>query len=253
MDNNYWNSFSRKYTDNVLQIVERDLKEVFKKELNALANPRLKVADLGCGPGSLLKHLAPRFKKVYAVDFAEDLLKLAQTTNPFSNIEYLCHDFHTKKGFPFKADISFCVNALINPAYKKRLAMLRSVRRATKPSGKSIFIVPAYESIIYVYQAMIRVDMRYGASRTKGVKVMDRLFQKDVFSAVDAIVNIGGTPTKCFTREELAVFLSENGYKVIDIKKIEYSWEEEADNPPKWLGNPYPWDWMIVAQKVEKR
>ena len=36
------------------------------------------VADLGCGTGPLLPHLAKRFDRVIALDFARGMLKLAK-------------------------------------------------------------------------------------------------------------------------------------------------------------------------------
>ena len=33
------------------------------------------------------------------------------------------------------------------------------------------------------------------------------------------------------------------------IEKINYNWKTEFNQPPKWLKEPYPWDWMCVAEK----
>jgi hypothetical protein len=38
---------------------------------------------------------------------------------------------------------------------------------------------------------------------------------------------------------------------VLDVLKMEYDWatEMEDDNVPTWMGEPYPWDWIMVAKK----
>jgi hypothetical protein len=34
------------------------------------------------------------------------------------------------------------------------------------------------------------------------------------------------------------------------FQKIEYNWDTEFIKPPKWLKEPRPWDWMVVARKL---
>jgi hypothetical protein len=79
---------------------------------------------------------------------------------------------------------------------------------------------------------------------------MERLYANEVISTIDGIVNIGGELTKCFMQQELDKFLTDVGYVVESIKKIEYGWKEEINNPPQWMKDPYPWDWLIRVRKL---
>ena len=61
---------------------------------------------------------------------------------------------------------------------------------------------------------------------------------------------IDNVPTKHYLKEELQLLLSNEGFIAEDFKKIEYEWNTEFLKPPKWLPEPKPWDWMVVARKL---
>ena len=60
---------------------------------------------------------------------------------------------------------------------------------------------------------------------------------------------IGGVATKHYLKEELHTIMDKLGLGIINIKKLEYSWQTEFTNPPRWLKSPFPWDWFIIAKK----
>lgn len=252
MNNDYWNSLKENYTDNVLEITNQDLSGVLLKEIELLSGKATTAADLGCGPGSLLKLLAPRFQSVYAVDFAQALLDQAQQEYPFSNITFIQHNLAGTKPLKFKVDAAFCINAMINPSYEKRFKMATNVKNAIKTKGVAIFVVPAFESIFNTYKALIRCEQTTPNIRARTVHNLEKLYSKEVISPIEGIVDIGGTPTKTYTREGLMTFLEEVGLKVKRIEKVEYRWEEELDNPPLELRAPYPWDWLAITTQNTK-
>jgi hypothetical protein len=45
--------------------------------------------------------------------------------------------------------------------------------------------------------------------------------------------------------------LQHSGFEVVEAQKVEYTWATEFNNPPKWLTNPCPWDWLVVAKKIK--
>ena len=63
-------------------------------------------------------------------------------------------------------------------------------------------------------------------------------------------LDIDNVATKHYLREELTVLLDREGFAIDKFQKIEYSWKTEFNNPPKWLKDPKPWDWMVVARKL---
>jgi hypothetical protein len=60
---------------------------------------------------------------------------------------------------------------------------------------------------------------------------------------------IDNVPTKHYLKEELQLLLANEGFKTTDFQKIEYEWDTEFLNTPKWLKEPKPWDWMVIARK----
>ena len=250
MNNQYWNSLAESFTDHVLEISSYDQSGVLKEEIAHAAKNGRVAADLGCGTGGFLKDLSPHFKILHAVDYAVELLEKARERTSSPNIKYTHHNLAGGKPLPFKADVTFCVNALISPSSNQREKMARCVWRTTKFKGVSIFVVPSFESAMNTYHARIRCQMREGKRRHHAVREMERLYRKEVKSSIDRIVSIGGTLTKCFTREEIAVFLSDIGFEVLRIRKIEYPWSEELDHVPQWLKDPYPCDWFALARKT---
>ena len=44
--------------------------------------------------------------------------------------------------------------------------------------------------------------------------------------------------------------LEKRRMEIIHLKKIEYPWDTEFNDPPKWMGAPYPWDWFVLAKKL---
>ncbi|MBK6839869.1 MAG: hypothetical protein IPG90_17640 [Bacteroidetes bacterium] len=46
-------------------------------------------------------------------------------------------------------------------------------------------------------------------------------------------------------------FLNAGKFAVQNIDRLEYSWATEFTSPPKWLRDPYPWDWVVEVKRVK--
>ena len=250
MNSAHWDSLAQNFNAEVLQIVDRDLSGVFFEELDQVANGRGTAADLGCGAGSLLPHLGERFEHVYAVDFAPRLLELAERNVEYDNVEYVRCNLASSREMPFEADVTFCVNALIHPRHFIRQKILNSVFRATAPGGSAMVVTPSLESVYNTYQALIRCAERQEESRHQTVRQLNRSFSREVLSPVEGIVDIGGAQTKCFMLEELLLFMEEAGFELERARRVRFPWSEEIADAPRWLRDPYPWDWLIVARRA---
>jgi hypothetical protein len=75
----------------------------------------------------------------------------------------------------------------------------------------------------------------------KGLRLWNNLLQ--------GVMDIDEVPHKHFLAEELQLLFSRGGFTILQLEKIEYSWKTEFNKPPRWLGKPYPWDWMIVVER----
>ncbi|MCP4266123.1 MAG: class I SAM-dependent methyltransferase [Candidatus Brocadiaceae bacterium] len=244
-----WNSLAPEFEKHVFEIVSYDMNGILKEQVELVSKENKTAADLGCGTGSLLPHLSCKFETVYAVDFAAELLKVAKQKNDGTNVQYLSHNLAGVDPLPFTVDVTFSVNTLIGTNNTKRMNMAKSIWRTTKRDGLCFVVVPSMESIIHIYQSLVRCKVQEKIARHHAISTMNRLHKKEVLSPVDGVVNIGGVPTKCYTREEITIFLSEIGFTIERILRVEYPWAEEIDNPPRWLKEPYPWDWLIIGRR----
>ena len=249
MDRQYWDSLADNYEDNLLEISREDIEGALADELSLLRGKDVSVADLGCGPGSLLPLLVRYFNDVIAVDYAEQLLNQARRRCRSRKVRFASYDLSEGRKLPFKVEVVCCINALIDPDRNKRTGMLRSLRSVMQKKGVAVIVVPALESVFHVYHTLRMIRERAGGMDGLGLREAERMLRAEVQSFSDGIVRVGGTPTKYWMREELINCLKEQGLRVQRIRKVEYKWSEEIVNPPGWLHEAPPWDWMVLCEK----
>lgn len=249
VDRENWDSLAATYERDLLEIVCGEGGGTLEEELAALADPSRRVADLGCGPGSLLPFLVERFGEVIAVDYAQELLEVARRRCRSRKVEFHCHDLSNGKDLPFKVEVACCVNALIDPDRGKRTRMARAVASSLVPKGAAVIVVPALESVFHVYHTLERIRQREGGSAGFTEKQADRMLRQEVDSFAGGIIRVGGILTKYWMREELVALLADHGLSPRRVRKVEYGWREEIDHPPAWLKGAMPWDWLVVAEK----
>ncbi len=250
VDRDYWNSLAETYGRDLLEIVHEAGAGVLRDEIARFAAPEHRVADLGCGPGSLLPFLSKHFREVVAVDYAEELLDAARRRCGERNVTFHRHDLSSGKELRLEVEVACCVNALIDPDRRKREMMVRTVASSVAAGGTVVIIVPALESVFHVYHSLLRCRRRQGSPAGLTEKQAERDLAAEVDSLAGGIVRVGGVPTKYWMREEIAGALEDHELMVKRMRRVEYAWKEEIDDPPAWLLKPQPWDWLVVAQRV---
>lgn len=63
------------------------------------------------------------------------------------------------------------------------------------------------------------------------------------------LVPIENVLTKHYLREEIKAILGESGFRVRQLTKIQHGWDTEVTDPPRWMKEPHPWDWLLLAEK----
>ena len=247
MDRDYWDSQAKEYERNLLEIVREDRAGALAEELARLGGSGRRVADLGCGPGSMLPLLVRHFEEVFAIDYARQLLKLARERYPSRKITYTCRDLTRGCQLPFRVEVACSINALIDPDSRKRQGMLRSLRSVLEPGGTALIVVPALESVFHVYHTLRIIRERSGRPDGLSKKEAERALREEVVSFTDGVIRVGSVPTKYWMRGELGITLADHGLELLRVRRLQYSWEEEIDNPPAWLGRAGPWDWLAVC------
>jgi 2-polyprenyl-3-methyl-5-hydroxy-6-metoxy-1,4-benzoquinol methylase len=129
---------------------------------------------------------------------------------------------------------------------------LRGMASRLKPGGHLILNVPSVESLLYSYFRETEWWRKLGNPPREAEALVDASYIIQPDKTAQGIFIRGTEPTKHYLREELIVLgRQEMGLEVLDVLKMEYDWntEMEDDNVPEWMGDPYPWDWIMVAKK----
>jgi SAM-dependent methyltransferase len=251
----YWDRLATLYSDKVLEITAIDAKGLLARTAESFGGADAVAADFGCGIGATTRVFAPFFKRVIGVDFSPKLLEEAKRQTRATNVSYVLADLAAEKVAQIEADVGFCVNCLIAPSHEIRMRIARNIAKCVVGRGKVAFVVPSLESVLRTYHALIRLDAADGASRRQATQRITLLAKREVRSIAEGVVEIGGEPTKHYLGDEIAEFLTDAGFKIDTIDRVEYGWDVELDfefaeesTPEASPGERQPWDWLLVGE-----
>lgn len=247
MDRNYWEKIAPDYNDEIFDVLQNDTKGLIVSAIKKVSSKNKTVIDIGCAIGKWLPVLSPAFKKVYAVDISKENLEIAKKLYPeFSNVEYDRIDMSNAKAKMPLCDVGICINAILTDSLKKRNIFFSNLQKCIKKNGHLILVIPSLESSMLT--SIIRQRWNPDKDADEVIRKNKTGFQlKNILQGNAEIDNV---PTKHYLKEELQLLLANEGFEAEDFQKIEYDWKTEFIAPPKWLNEPKPWDWMVVARKI---
>jgi SAM-dependent methyltransferase len=172
MNEAYWDRLASTYTDEVHDNLAADRDGVIVRWLDEFASQRKTAVDFGCGIGHYLRALAPRFRSVHALDHSSELLRGARASHrDLDSVVYQKVDLSRPlKGWK-PVDFGVCMNVLIAPNHGWRTKMLTTMRRALKPGGHLLMLLPSLESSLYTDTRLIEWNMRRGMSHDRALRV----------------------------------------------------------------------------------
>jgi len=244
----HWNRIGGGYDDEIFDVFRSDRNKILPRYFKKHRQPNGKVIDFGCGTGKAFPFLSPAFRQVTGYDISDSLLKVAET-RPFKNIKLQQADL-TRTNLRFDpADFLFCCNVIMLPKMEMNKAMFRNVYKSLKPGGHALIVVPSLESMFYTAFRLIDWNRRQG-TKPEEIPASDlAYFSASKLKLVEGIIHIDNVPTKHYTEPELLALLDEAGLTVTATERIEYDWTSEFSNPPKWMKEPYPWDWLVECRR----
>jgi SAM-dependent methyltransferase len=250
MKREYWNKLAGCYEDEIFSVLHYDRKQLVIQEIRKLGTPEKTAGDYGCGPGHFLPYLAENFQKVFAIDISRGLIaKAKKKCSHLSNIEYIPVDIAANGLRLANTHFILSVNAIIMPSLACRLRILDVMARHILKDGHLVLVVPSLESAMLTDFRLIELNLRYGFGPASAVRAG---FEKPNHRRLhQGIVPIDGVPTKHYLKEELVAMLERRNLRIKEISKIEYQWDTEFDSPPRWMKDPLPWDWLVIAQKTK--
>lgn len=247
MDRTYWEQIAPDYNEEIFDVLHNDKRELIRSAIMKLASPRKTVIDAGCAIGKWLPVLSPNFKKVIAADISARNLDIAKKKYPaFKNVDYLRVDMSARNIKIPRADVVVCINAILTSSVKKRDAFFSNISNCLNKNGFLVLVVPSLESYLLtkIIQQRWKIDRKLfdeTVRNKEGAMKYENMLQGNM--EIDQVF------TKHYLKEELELLLEKEGFSPGSFEKIEYSWDTEFVNPPGWLKDPKPWDWLFVAKK----
>ncbi len=250
MNKRYWDRMAAHYEDEIFDSLANDRQRIVLSHLKKYAAPDSVACDVGCGIGKYLPELASRFKHVYAIDLSDRLLERARTTYAdLNNITYIQSNLAKPELKIKKPAFAICMNVLIMPGYRTRRRILEHIHQKLVKGGHLLLMLPSLESALLSNVQLIEWNMLHGMSYGQSLAEGLQPTAEGGGSVVEGILEVDSVPTKHFIREEAIVTLRNIGFSVLSVEKVEYDWNTEFDNPPPWMQDPHPWDWLFVLKK----
>ncbi len=247
MDRKYWETIAPKYETEIFDVLRNDTSGSIVAAIEEMASPDKTVIDIGCAVGKWLPVLAPKFKTVIAADISAKNLQIAKEKYPeYDNVEYSRMDFSADELTVTPCDTAICINAILTDSLEKRINFFQALSLCMNAGGELVLVVPSLESKLY---ANIIADRWNVDDAENDILPVGKLATQKISNIRQGVTDIDNVPTKHYLKEELELLLTLEGFEVNLVKKINYGWNTEFHKPPKWLKDPYPWDWMCTARK----
>jgi len=247
MERKYWETIAPDYNEEIFDVLANDKKGIISKTIRRFASKQNSVIDIGCAIGKWLPALSPAFKKVYAVDISQKNLDIAKQLHPqFKNVQYNRVDMSNAKAKLPKSDFGICINAILTDTQQKRNIFFSNLQKCVKKGGHIILVIPSLESAMLT--SIIR--QRWNPDKDAKNSIQKSSIKNQLQNLLQGNTSIDGVPHKHYLKEELQLLLNNEGFITEEFNKIEYEWDTEFLNPAKWLKEPKPWDWMVLARKM---
>jgi len=246
MERDYWERIAPDYNTEIFDVLKNDERGLITSALKKYSSKEKTVIDIGCAIGKWLPFLSPAFKKVYAIDISSANLKIAEKLYPgYKNVEYIRVDMSDSNAKLKKCDFAICINAILTASLKKRIIFFNNLNKCVKKEGHLLLVVPSLESSMLT--SIIR--HRWNPDKDASSYISKSKNNQQFKNLLHGNAELDNLPTKHYLKEELEMLLNKEGFEATEFKKIEYDWKTEFYKPPRWLKNPRPWDWMVLAMK----
>jgi 2-polyprenyl-3-methyl-5-hydroxy-6-metoxy-1,4-benzoquinol methylase len=249
MDENYWDNIAHDFDEEIFDTLRHDRHQVILSYIDRFRSLQSTACDIGCGTGKYLPTLAERFKTVRAIDISAKCLEVAQENcRHLDNVTYFKADLSAAPLRLRRYRFGISVNVLIMPSPETRMAIFRNLPAFIAQNGYLLLVVPSLESALHSKERLLDWNAKSKARHDEAFSIKPTGSKSRVAFASEGVVNLDGTLTKLYLKEELVTLLEQVGFKVSSVAKVEYPWASMFERPPRWMGEPYPWDWLVLCQ-----
>lgn len=247
-ERHHWDALAHHYNDEIFDVFASDRLKRLPHYFNKYARAQGTALDFGCGNGKAFSFLCPRFRHVIGMDISGGLLRAARKRG-YANVELQRKDLSSKRVVLSRVDFLFSCNVIMLPEIEKNEQMFRNVANALKPGGAAVLVVPSLESALFAAWRMIELHRQEGTDAFAIPTADLHSFKGHKRDILRGLLPIDGVVTKHYQEPELRVVLREAGLQITAIERLEYGWDTELAEPPEWMNDPYPWDWLVECVK----
>ncbi|MCP4849724.1 MAG: class I SAM-dependent methyltransferase [Verrucomicrobiaceae bacterium] len=247
-----WKKAAHDYNEEVLSVFENDRKGKVKALIKRLGNKQALATDLGCGVGKFLPLMARSFGRVHACDYSIAMLERAKTRHgKLGKVTFAECDLRKSPPDVAPADFVLCVNVLITPSLAEREMMWKNLARSVRPGGHVALVLPSLESALLTRHRLVEWNLRDGQSPARALQTgFGKQDPGDSDVARGGILDCAGIPTKHYLQTEISTTARRFSFHDRGSEKIEYPWSTEFHSPPRWMRDPFPWDWLALLEKI---
>ena len=250
MNGAFWDTVASTFDDEIFNTLASDRNNTILRHIDQFSSAESTVCDFGCGVGRYLPLLAERFKAVCAVDISRKCLEVAQRDYAsLENVTFWRLDLSSNHSKLDKFDFAISINALLEPSLRKRRSALETIFKHLTSEGHLLIVVPSLESALFSTSRLFDWRDRTSNRRQNGFGIKLGTNDARGIDIARGVLNLDGWLEKHYLKEELLVALKNVGFEVDHLERVEYPWDAMFDKPPRWMKDPYPWDWLATCRK----
>jgi SAM-dependent methyltransferase len=246
-----WSRHAARYDELFLDPYGPNVQNPLWEALAAVpAGARTTVADLGCGTGPLLPHLAERFEQVIALDFAPRMLELAaDRLRPelASRVTFLERPMHKLDDLTGRFDVVVAVNSLIMPDDRLVDRTLRSIRASLRPKGQFLGVVPSIDAICYHIMLLTDHALDRGYLPKEAQRLAALHAERRHYDFAFGQFHYQGLRQKFWRPFEIEYRLTKAGFTSVTLGKVLYPWDDNLAGGDKLVESAPSWDWFFRA------
>ncbi|MFM7318881.1 MAG: class I SAM-dependent methyltransferase [bacterium] len=251
-----WSESAARYADEFLDPFRDHVDNPLLKlilEIDPEKARQMHVADLGCGTGPLLPHLLERFGKVYALDFAEEMLAACRKrlgAKKAAKVAFLNRAMHELDDLGESLDLAFSVNSLVMPDLRVVDKTLRKILQSLRPGGQFMGVVPSVDGIHHHTLMLWDAYLDAGYAMDEAERLVATHMEHHLYDFSLGRFQFGELYQKFWQPDELKYHLKKAGFTDIRLVKLEYPWDDSLAGYKQLKEHPRTWDWTFTATRA---
>jgi SAM-dependent methyltransferase len=246
-----WSRQASQYDDLFLDPFRPGVESPLLPALEALPDRgSLMVADLGCGTGPLLPHLAGRFGRVVALDFAPGMIAKARKRlgKDAARVEFLSRPMWDLDDLAGRLDVAVAVNSIVMPDVRDIDRTLAAIRAALRPGGVLFAVLPAMDAIHYHTMLLHDHALGRGLAPEEAERIAAFDAEHHYYDFAFGRFGFLGLRQKFWQPFEAEYRFAKAGFREVALDRVHYPWDESLAGYKDFAHLPRSWDWFVCAR-----